>query len=180
MDKGLYNGVVCFDIKKAFDTVYHDILLSKLRKYGVLRIEFKWFMSYLTDRKQSCTLNGENSSFKIVKCGIPQGSCLGPLLFLIYIKDLPSALGRATPSMFADDTSMWVASDSVPELLHLFRDEITLLEKWMWDNKLNTLKTEFILISSIPKLTEAEETCCILIQDESIYRLLILNHWGFS
>ena len=172
MDKGLYNGVVLFDIKKAFDTVDHDILLSKLRKYGVLGIEFEWFMSYLTDRKQSCTLSGENSSFKIVKCGIPQGSCLGPLLFLIYINDLPSVWGRATPSMFADDTSMWVASDSVPELPHLLRDQITLLEKWMRDNKLtlNTLKTQFILISSIPKLREIEETCCIHIQDESIYR----------
>ena len=103
----------------------HDILLSKIRKFGVLGIESEWFMPYFTDRKQSCTLSGENSSFKTVKCGIPQGSCLGPLLFLTYINDRPSVLKRATPSMFADDTSMWVASCSVPELLHLFRDEIT-------------------------------------------------------
>ena len=73
MDKGLYNRVVLFDIKKAFDTVDHDILLSKLRRYRVVGIELEWFMSYLTDRKQSCTLSGENSSFKIVKYGIPQG-----------------------------------------------------------------------------------------------------------
>ena len=108
----------------------------------------------------------------VVKYGIPQGSYLGPLLFLININDLPSVLRRATPSMFVDDTSMWVASDSVPELLHLLRDEITLSEKWMWDNKftLNTLKTEFILISFIPELREIEKTCCIHIQDESIYR----------
>ena len=134
----------------------HDILLSKLRKYGVVGIEFEWFISYVTHRKQSCTLSGENSSFRIVKCGIPKGSCLGPLLFLIYINDLPSVLRRATPPKFVDDTIMWVASDSVPELLHLLGDEITLLEKWMWDNKLtlNTLKTKFILISSIPKLRE--------------------------
>ena len=84
MDKGLYNGVVFFEIKKAFDTMDHDIPLSKLRKYGVLGIEFEW----------CCPLSGENSSFKIVKCGILQGSCLGPLLFLIYINDLPSVLGR--------------------------------------------------------------------------------------
>ena len=165
----------------------HDILLSKVRKYGVLGIEFEWFMSYLTDRKQSCTHSGENSSFKIVKCGIPQGSCLGPLLFLIYIyiyiyiNDLPTALRKAIPSMFADDTSMWVVSDSVPELLHLLRDEITLLEKWMWDNKLtlNTLKTEFILISSITKLKKTEETCCTHIQDESIYRSPYTKSLGF-
>ena len=78
----------------------------------------------------------------------------------------------ATTFMFANDTSMWVASDSVPELLHLLRDEITLLEKWMRDSKLslNTLKTEFIPISSTPKLREIDETCCIRMQDESIYR----------
>ena len=65
-------------------------------------------MFYLTDRKQSCTLSGENFPFyfKIVEYGIPQGSRLGPLLFLIHINDLPSVLGRTTPSMFADDTSM--------------------------------------------------------------------------
>ena len=117
MEKELYNGVVSFDIKKAFDTVDHDILLSKLRKYEVAGMKVEWFMSHLTDRKQICTLNGENSSFKIIKCGIPQGFCLGPLLFLIYFNNLPSVLRRATPSMFADDTSMWVASDSVPRLL---------------------------------------------------------------
>ena len=164
MDTGLYNSVVFFYIKKAFNTVDHDILLSKLRKYGVVGLEFEWFMWYLTDREQSCAINGENSSFKIVKCGIPQGSCLGPLLFLIYINYLLSVLRRATPlSMCADDTSMWVASDSVPELLHLLGDEITLLVKWIRDNKLTfyTLKTEFILISSIPKLRKIEEICCI-------------------
>ena len=80
MDKGLYNRVVFFDIKKAFSTVDHDVLLTKLRKYGVVEMEFEWFKSYLTDCKQSCTLSGENSSFKMFKCGIPQGSCLRPLL----------------------------------------------------------------------------------------------------
>ena len=90
---------------------------------------------------------------------------LFPLLFLIYIYN----------------TNMWVLSDSVPELLHLFKDEITLLEKWVWDNKLtlNTLKTEFILISSIPKLREVQEICYIHIQDESIYRSPYTKSLGF-
>ena len=85
--------------------------------------------------------------------------------------------------MFADDTSMWFASDSVPGLLHLLRNEIILLEKWMRDNKLtlNTLKTEFLLSYHplLPKLRKIEETCCIHIQDESIYRFLFTKSLGF-
>ena len=92
MDRGNYNGVVFFDIKKAFDTVDHEILLCKLNKYGISGVELSWFKSYLSDRKQSCFLNGESSSFTFVECGIPQGSCLGPLLFIIYINDLPNTL----------------------------------------------------------------------------------------
>ena len=78
MDRGNYSGVVFFDIKKAFDTVDHEILLCKLNKYGISGVELSWLKSYLSDRKQSCFLNGESSSFKFVECGIPQGSCLGP------------------------------------------------------------------------------------------------------
>ena len=109
--------------------------------------------------------------------GVLPWSTIVPNIF----NDLPSVLRRATPSMFTDDTSMWVASVSVPELLHLVRDEIILLEKWMWDNKLtlNTLKTEFILISSIPKLRETVETFCNQIQDESIYQSPYTKSLGF-
>ena len=92
MDRGNYNGVVFFDIKKAFDTVDHEILICKLNKYGISGVELSWFKSYLSDRKQNCFLNGESSSFKFVECEIPQGSCLGPLLFVIYINDLPNTL----------------------------------------------------------------------------------------
>ena len=158
--------------KISIHAVDHDILLRKLRKYGVLRIEFEWFMSYLTDRKQSCTLSGENSSFKIAKCGNPQGSCL------IYINDLPSVLGKATPSMFADGTSMWVASDSVPELLHLLRDEITLLEKWMCDNKLtlNTQRLSLFSYHPYQNFGKLRKLAVFTYRVKVFTALLILNH----
>ena len=181
MDRGNYNGVVFFDIKKAFDTVDHEILLCKLNKYGISGVELSWFKSYLSDRKQSCFLNGESSSFKFVECGIPQGSCLGPLLFIIYINDLPNTLKNITPSIFADDTGISVSSDSVPDIQRLLREDISAIQRWMHENKLtlNALKTEFILIASKPRLKEIEETCCIEVQGETIYRAPYVKSLGF-
>ena len=98
MDKGLYTGVVHFDLTKAFDTVDHSILLSKPSRYGVNDIELKWFDSYLSNRQQ-CYLNRARSKMREIKVGVPQGSCLDPLLFLIYINDFPFVLKHVTPSV---------------------------------------------------------------------------------
>ena len=91
-DKGFLSSVVFIDLRKAFDTVHHVILIQKLSHHGVRGRELVWFKSYLQDRKQCCKINGHTSKIANVNCGIPQGSCLGPLLFLIYINNLPCAL----------------------------------------------------------------------------------------
>ena len=99
-------GLVFIDLKKAFDTVDHDILCKKLQIYGVQQRELCWFRSYLSNRKQFCRVNGVASDMQDIEVGVPQGSCLGPLLFFIYISDLPQAVQGSTVSMYADDTSL--------------------------------------------------------------------------
>ena len=98
------------DIKKAFDTVDHDILLSKLEHYGIRGLANNWFKSYLTNRNQYVSINGFDSALKEMKYGVPQGSVLGPLLFLIYINDLHCAIKYSTtPSLCRDTNFLYVA-----------------------------------------------------------------------
>jgi hypothetical protein len=106
MDKGLINGVVFIDLKKAFDTVDHALLLAKLERCGVRKTPLKWFKSYLHQREQDCKINNAMSDAVEIHCGVPQGSNLGPLLFNLYINDLPNCLQTTTASMFADDTNL--------------------------------------------------------------------------
>ena len=105
MDKGQYTAMIFVDLKKAFDTVNHEILLKKLEKYGVTGSENAWFASYLCNRRQFCRVNGVSSGLDDINCGVPQGSCLGPLLFMIYINDLPFSLQSCQVNMYADDTT---------------------------------------------------------------------------
>ena len=109
MDNGKLTGVVFVDIRKAFDSIDHDILLEKLAYYGVSQIEHTWLQSYLANRQQQCQVNGFFSEKREIKCGFPQGSILGPLLFLIYINELPNCLKKTTPCLYADDTQIFAA-----------------------------------------------------------------------
>ena len=105
IERGLINGVMFLDLKKAFDTVDHNLLLIKLEYVGVRGQTLEWFKSCLSNRSQVVFINGVFSEHEQIKCGVPQGSILGPLLFLIYINDLSSIIDFATTRMYADDTN---------------------------------------------------------------------------
>ena len=104
------------DLQKAFDTVDHEILLSKLDYYGIRGISNNWFKSYLSNRKQFVSINGYDSGLAEIKCGVPQGSVLGPLLFLLYINDLNQTIKFCKVHHFAGDTNLLYLGKSIKKL----------------------------------------------------------------
>ena len=116
INNGNLNSVVFLDIKKAFDTVDHKIFLQKLACYGINGSSLKLIESYLKDRSQCCSVNGQLSSMKSIVCGVPQGSIIGPLLFIIYMNDLPQYVSDIDLTMFADDTSFARTFKSLGEI----------------------------------------------------------------
>ena len=180
IDNGMLNGVVFIDLKKAFDTIDHEILLLKLSNYGVDSTSLKLFQSYLTNRSQKCKVNGELSNSSPLTCGIPQGSSLGPLLFLIYINDLPNCLDMAKPRMFADDTSVSYACDSLDEIQNVINSELKNLNSWLIANRLslNITKTEFMIIGSRQRMNATQNDIAIRIRDREINRADVVKSLG--
>ena len=156
MDCGNLNGVLFVDLSKAFDSVDHSILLRKLSLYGICDNAIGILKSYLQNRTQCCVVNNTISESKMINSGVPQGSILGPLLFLLYINDLPNCLEFSTPGMFADDTQLSVAATNLGELEQLLNRDITNLDIWLRANRLaaNATKTLFMVIASNYKLNQ--------------------------
>ena len=144
MDKGLLTGVVFIDLKKAFDTVPHDGLLNKLFRYGIQDQPLSWFESYLTDRTQSVSIENHLSSAANISSGVPQGSVLRPLLFIIYINDLPLAVGLSSVMLYADDTVIFSAASSIDQLQLNLSLDLNVVSNWLTANGLflNLKKTE--------------------------------------
>ena len=144
-----YGSVTCgifVDFQKAFDTVNHEILLKKLEHYGFRGVINNWFRSYLTNRKQKVVINGFESESKDLVHGVPQGSVLGPILFLIYINDLHRCIKHSTTYHFADDTNLLHISKDYKTLQRKVNYDLFSLHKWLTSNKisLNEAKTELV------------------------------------
>ena len=158
IDRGNVNAVVFLDLKKALDTVDHRILLSKLHAYGIQGVASDWFKSYLSNRMQKCSVNGFLSHNQTLHCGVPQGTILGPLPFLIYINDLPNCLAHSKTRMYADDTNLSVAGNNVLDIEQNLNQDLENVNEWLIANKLtlNQSKTEFMLIGSRQRIRTFE------------------------
>ena len=128
IEDGLITGVCFFDISKCFDAICHDTLLFKLKKYGILGHSLIWFKSYLTDRSQALILNKSLTSFKNVTTRIPQGSIQGPVLFLIFMNDLPMFVKNC--NLYADDTMLEAVGKTENEMLCSLQYQINKLSIW--------------------------------------------------
>ena len=149
IENGEFSCCIFLDFAKAFDTVNHNILISKLEYYGIRGIPLDWFRSYLNQRSQRVFVGGELSVDRTIKYGVPQGSVLGPLLFLLYINDIPKASKIMNFHLFADDTSLFYSHKNINVLEEVVNAELGCISDWLVANKLslNTKKSNFMIIS---------------------------------
>ena len=156
--KGNYACGIFVDFQKVLDTVDHNKLLKKLEYHDVRVISNKWFASYFSNKKQFVSINGSKTNLADVKCGVPQGSIMGPLLFLIYINDLRVAIKYSEMHHFADDTNLLDFNSCVKAINKQVNYDLKNLPNWLKANKisLNAGKTELVLFTSSKKQLDCD------------------------
>ena len=182
VDKGKYVGALFLDLSKAFDTISHESLLENLPAYGVKDTELCWFQDYLFNRQQFVVYDKETSDPRAVTCGVPQGSILGPLLFLLFFNDFPDCLTTCSTIMFADDTVIFASGKTSEEVTNILNAEIINVERFLTDNELiinlKKGKTESMLFSTARKLNEANLE--LFYKDKAINRTNNYKYLGIS
>jgi hypothetical protein len=141
---------VYLDFSEAFDTVNFNILFKKLEKYGIRGIALQLFKSYLSQRQQYTFFNNAESSKECITCGVPQGSILGPILFLLYVNDIVNVSKAFFPLLFADDTNIFVNGTCTDSLISTMNIELNHLYTWLKANRLslNVNKTHYMIFKT--------------------------------
>jgi hypothetical protein len=163
LDNGEIVLGIFLDFSKAFDTVNIDILLRKLFKYGVRGVCLDWFKSYFSNRKQFVTFNNFNSTRKDIICGVPQGSILGPLLFLLYVNDMVNVSNILFSILFADDTNLFLTGKNLSATINNMNKELEKVVDWLSVNKLslNIKKTNYMVFNTGKKCLTTDKNVSI-------------------
>ena len=179
LDNNEYAIGIFLDIKKAFDCIDHSILLSKLEHYGFRGHIQEFIRNYLSSRRQYTLINSTHSSTQNIQYGVPQGSILGPLLFLIYINDIQHSTTKTELRLFADDTALFMHNKDLDILTHEITHEMELVKKWFISNKLalSLNKSNFILFHSKRK-DSAIHLDKIIIGNDEIQRVSNTKYIG--
>ena len=137
LDQNQVVAGIFLDLSKAFDSLHHEILFEKMHCIGIRGVILDWFKSYLNQRVQFTCVNNVSSSYETANYGVPQGSVLGPLLFLIYVNDIGKIPGlRTLPKLFADDSNIFVAGKNYDDLRSESQISLNLLSQWFLQNRL--------------------------------------------
>ena len=180
LDEGYLVAGVFFDLQKAFDLVNHSILIDKLSYYGFRGKLLDWLKSYLNNRRQFTVVNNVKSDTLSVSYGVPQGSVLGPLLFNIYVNDLPNVVSNEKICLFADDTNLFVFAKDMSSLEANVNDCILKMEQWFSSNLLtvNVAKTCYSLFNSNSSVTSSNIN--VLLENVPISRVSNCVYLGFN
>ena len=178
IDNKLVTGAVFIDLRKAFDTVDHTLLIAKLKNIGFSAPVINWFTSYLSSRTAVTSINNITSTPKPVTVGVPQGSILGPLLFLIFINDLPQCLKHCKSILYADDTLLYYAGKTENDLQVKINEDLNSLSQWL-NNDLLTLnyeKTKFMIFANKKQSTKVD----ITIENKKVLQESSFNYLGVT
>ena len=178
IDRNQITVGIFLDLSKAFDTIDHQILFSKLEHYGIRGIALQWSKSYFHNRKQFVQFNETRSTECVIKCGVSQGSILDLLFFLLYINDLPNAAKLAEYLLFVDDTSIFLSHSDLSYLISTMNVALEKINVWMKTNKLsvNIGKTNYIIFK--PKQKSIAMNMLVIFDKNSLNRVNVVKFLG--
>ena len=173
---------IYIDAMKAFDTVNHEILLKKLKHFGLKGKCAKWLKNYLSERKQCTIANDTVSNLEIITCGVPQGSVCGPLLFLLYINDITKSLKNCKVSLYADDTVLYYSSHNLNQAITIVQEDLVKLSQWCNKNRLtiNCKKTKYCVYGMRSVIKKSKTIDMILSLNNTVLeRVCSYKYLGF-